>query len=71
MLGPARPDSVAGEIAGAIKERTVIADLNDLGGKILGRSDRSLDKYRLLSVLRDNPLGQSSEQTPIGIIREI
>lgn len=71
VLGPARPDSVAGEIAGAIKERTVIADLNDLGGKILGRSDRSLDKYWLLSVLRDNPLGQSSEQTPIGIIREI
>ncbi len=71
VLGPERPDMVAKEIAGEIKERTVIADLNDFGGKILGRSDKSIDKFWLLSVLRDNPLGQCSEQTPIGIIREI
>jgi hypothetical protein len=71
VLGPDKPDMVAKEIAGEIKERTVIADLNDFGGKILGRSDKSLDKFWLLSVLRDNPLGQCSEQTPIGIIREI
>ncbi len=71
VLGPDKPDKVASEIAGKVMERAVIVDLNDLGGKILGRSDRSLDKNWLLAVLRDNPLGQSSEQTPIGIIREL
>jgi F420-0:gamma-glutamyl ligase len=71
VLGPDNPDSVARKIAGEVRERTVIVDLNDLGGKILGRSERSIDKKWLLTVLRDNPLGQSSEQTPVGIIREL
>src|SRR5271157_699120 len=38
VLGPDKPDNVATEIAGEVMERTVIVDLNDLGGKILGRS---------------------------------
>ncbi len=71
VLGPERPDYVAYKISETVNNPAVIVDLNDLGGRILGRSDRSIDKNWLLTVLRDNPLGQSSEQTPVGIIREL
>jgi len=71
VLGPRDPEKTAREVA----QKTgiplfAIVDLNDLGGNILGVSDSSLDTKRLLQILRDNPLGQTSEQTPIGIIRK-
>ncbi|GAH60795.1 unnamed protein product [marine sediment metagenome] len=53
----------------------MVADVNDLGGNILGKS-KDLDdahlppgKERLiLKILKDNPAGQSKELTPIIII---
>lgn len=69
VLGPNKPDEVAHEISESIKAEVAIVDMNDLGGSILGTSNKSMDRKMLLGVLRDNPLGQCSEQTPIGIIR--
>lgn len=69
VLGPLKPDRTAKEISKAVGAPVLIVDLNDLGGKILGRSDASLDKEEMYGILRDNPLGQSREQTPVGIIR--
>ena len=40
-------------------------------GQILGISDPSMNRDLLVKILKDNPLGQSLEQTPIGIIREV
>lgn len=69
VLGPAEPDRVAREISESIKAEVAIVDINDLGGNILGTSKPTMDRSALVSILRDNPLGQSSEQTPMGIIR--
>lgn len=69
VLGPDEPDKVAHEISEKIKAEVAIVDMNDLGGNILGTSNKSMDRKMLLGVLKDNPLGQCSEQTPIGIIR--
>lgn len=71
VLGPDNPDKVAKEISQSINAEVAIVDINDLGGNILGVSKPSMDKNALTSILRDNPLGQSSEQTPIGIIRNV
>lgn len=71
VLGPENPDKVAKEIAERIGFKTVIVDVNDLTGKILGASEESLDRELLPKILRDNPLGQSAQQTPMGIIREV
>lgn len=71
VLGPENPDKTAREIAEKIGFKTVIVDVNDLTGKILGASDETLDRELLPKVLRDNPLGQSAQQTPMGIIREV
>ena len=46
-----------------------IIDANDLGVNILGVSGPEVEIPLLEKLLKDNPLGQSAEQTPIGIIR--
>ena len=71
VLGPEDPDKVARDVAAKIGFRTIIVDINDLAGKILGASDETLDRELLPKILKDNPLGQSAQQTPMGIIREV
>lgn len=70
VLGPANPDQVAKKISDSIKAEVAIVDINDLGGNILGTSKETMDRKTLVGILRDNPLGQCSEQTPMGIIRD-
>ena len=71
VLGPENPDKIARQISEGIKAEVAIVDINDLGGNILGTSKDTMDRKRLLGILKDNPLGQCSEQTPIGIIRNV
>ncbi|MGC8764534.1 MAG: coenzyme F420-0:L-glutamate ligase [Brevinematia bacterium] len=71
VLGPLHPDRVAKEVSKRLGVDVLIVDLNDLGGRILGVSDRRIDKEKMYMILRDNPLGQGCEQTPLGIIREL
>lgn len=71
VLGPAEPDKTSAKIAEAMGVKVCIVDINDLGGKILGISHSDMNRDQLVAVLRDNPLGQCSEQTPMGIIREV
>lgn len=70
-LAPAAPNEVAAEVSAAIGMPVIITDINDIGGNILGVSDKSIDKDLMVKILKDNPLGQSHEQTPMGIIRMI
>ena len=50
----------------------VVGDINDLGGNILGKTDGLKGKDKLLlQILKDNPAGQSNEQTPIIILRKL
>ena len=69
VLGPDDPEKVSRDIAGRLGFPVLIVDLNDLGGNILAASDSALDRGQMLRILQDNPLGQSGEQTPMGIIR--
>ncbi len=71
VLGPTDPDGVARDTKAAIGHDVCIIDVNDLDGVILGVSDPSMDKDLLVRILKDNPLGQSRQQTPMGIIRRI
>lgn len=71
VLGPAEPDATAKKIADKLGHKVMIIDLNDLGGNILGTSDPSIDREWAVRVLKDNPLGQCSEQTPMGILRRV
>ncbi|MCK5459834.1 coenzyme F420-0:L-glutamate ligase [Candidatus Parcubacteria bacterium] len=68
--GPTNPKKIAENISAEINIPTAIVDANDLGVRILGAS-KGVDKKLLSKILKDNPLGQCDECTPIGIIREI
>ncbi len=72
VLGPARPNGVASDIAQALDAEITVAvvDINDFGGNILGSTDRSTNRL-VLSVLQDNPLGQDHQSTPLGVIRRV
>ena len=71
VLGPKDPDGVAKKISDAIGYATIIVDINDLGGNILGSSDPGLDSELYARILKDNPLGQDRQSTPMGVIRTL
>ena len=50
---------------------TLITLFKDLWFNILGRWPKDLPDELYIQILRDNPLGQQSEQTPMGIIRRV
>lgn len=69
-LAPAEPDTVAEEVSNSLGGvGVIVTDINDLGGNILGAYPQSIDRDLMVRILKDNPLGQSHEQTPMGIIR--
>jgi len=71
VLGPARPDGVAADIAAALGRKidVLVVDINDFGGNILGSTANKAVNDLVLKVLKDNPLGQDHQSTPLGVIR--
>ncbi len=70
-LAPLNPDAVCSDLAERFNCRTAVVDINDLGGNILGIYPADLDKELLVDILSDNPLGQGTASTPVGIIRKV
>ena len=71
VLGPLNPGKVAKSIKEKIGYDVCIVDINDLEGQILGTSSKNLDKNLYARILKDNPLGQDDQQTPMGVIRRV
>jgi len=71
VLAPADPRAAAKKLSQAVNCPVAIVDINDLGANILGFSHSEPAIALLERILADNPLGQSTEQTPMGIIRVI
>lgn len=70
-LGPKNPDKVAGTLKKLLGNDVVIIDANDLGVAVLGRSSKEISEDFCKKIFSDNPLGQTSERTPLCIVREI
>ena len=71
VLGPDRPDGVAADVKAILGKsiEVLVVDINDFGGNILGSTaSRSVDDL-MVRILKDNPLGQDRQSTPMGIIR--
>jgi len=71
VLGPERPREVAARLKSllGIDLDVAVVDINDLGGNILGSTMDKAGEKRLVAILKDNPLGQGHESTPLGIVR--
>ncbi|MDY0909715.1 coenzyme F420-0:L-glutamate ligase [Microbacterium sp. CFBP9034] len=73
VLGPERPREVAAHLKallGGVPEVAVV-DINDLGGNILGSTLDKAGEKRLVAILKDNPLGQGHQSTPLGVVRAV
>jgi F420-0:gamma-glutamyl ligase len=72
VLGPARPNEVAREIRARLGKAAdvLIVDINDFGGNILGSTLDRAGNELAVRILKDNPLGQDRQSTPMGIIRK-
>jgi F420-0:gamma-glutamyl ligase-like protein len=66
---PQNAGKVAKELSEKINVPVAIVDVCDMGAWIVGKSD-NVPKDLLLKALKDNPLGQTNQQTPMGILRE-
>jgi len=69
-LGPENPDKVARMLKDKFGCEFIIIDANDLGVVILGKSSKGISDKFAKAMFRDNPLGQTKEQTPMAIIRK-
>ena len=67
---PLKPNKVAREMKNKLGNEFIVLDANDLNVDILGKSSKTLDDKFLKALFKDNPLGQSSQQTPIAIVRK-
>ena len=70
-LGPAEPEKVAKNLKSELHHDVVIIDANDLGVAVLGKSSKDISDTFCKEVFKDNPLGQSAEQTPLCIVRKV
>ena len=71
VLTPAQPMETSKKLARSLGHPVAIVDINDLGANILGFSEPSPSMDLIVQILGDNPLGQSDECTPMGIIRKV
>ncbi len=71
VLGPKKPNEVAKTVSEQLGCTVLVVDINDIDGVILGSSDKTLDRDLFVRILKDNPLGQDCQQTPMGIIRTL
>ncbi|NIT04622.1 F420-0--gamma-glutamyl ligase, partial [Candidatus Saccharibacteria bacterium] len=67
-LGPKNPGRVAAQLNKALGFPVVIIDASDKGVHVIATS-RGVDKRMVTTAFRDNPMGQSDEQTPLCILR--
>lgn len=70
VLTPLDPMGTSKKLAKELGHPVAIVDINDLGANILGFSEKEPSMDLIAQILGDNPLGQSDECTPMGIIRK-
>lgn len=70
IMGPKDPDGVAEKIRARTGCPAAVMDVNDIGGSWALGISKGGDKEFFQKALRDNPWGQTDEQTPIALIRK-
>lgn len=70
-LAPENPSEVARTLSKHTGHEVAVIDSNDLSCEVLGKSNGNLNDNLIKEIFKDNPLGQSSEQTPIAIVRKL
>jgi hypothetical protein len=67
-LGPKNPKKVAKQITDELHVGVAIIDANDYGVRVMANTTNYSPK-QIEAIFKDNPLGQTDEQTPLAIVR--
>jgi hypothetical protein len=71
ILGPRDPDRVALSIKRRTGVDAAVVDINDVGGSwVVGRTE-GVKKALVEAIMRDNPMGQGKQLTPICVIKGV
>lgn len=68
VLAPANPQRVVQQLAKHLKAGVAVVDVNDIGSEVLATSD-GIDPKLVAELLRDNPMGQGAQRTPVAVLR--
>ncbi len=69
IMGPKNPQRVVDELTEKYNLKFAIMDINDIGGSWAVGFSSGINKEWLEDLMRDNPMGQGKELTPICIIK--
>lgn len=69
ILGPKDPDGVAARVLRETGIECAIVDVNDIGGSWVLGASAGVNRSIVEAALKDNPLGQGDECTPMGLLR--
>ena len=69
ILGPKDPDHVAERIKEMTGVDAAVMDINDIGGSWVIGGTSGFDPGVLEGIMKDNPMGQGDELTPICVIK--
>lgn len=70
-MGPSDPEGTAQKLSDAAGLPVAIVDVNDIGGSWVLGASKGVDRKLVEATLKDNPLGQSAECTPMGLLRRL
>jgi len=70
IMGPKDPDKAAGKIFDRTGHEAAIMDINDIGGSWVLGASRGVERKKLEAIMKDNPMGQKDELTPIALVRK-
>jgi hypothetical protein len=72
VLAPEEPQKIVDWAAGELNISCAIVDNNDIGREVVALSrNAEYSADQINEILRDNPLGQGSQQTPMGFIKAL
>lgn len=68
VLSPRHPEQVIGALARRFGCQVAVVDVNDVGSEVLAAT-AGTDVPLVQQLMRDNPMGQGAQGTPVGVLR--
>ncbi len=68
VLAPRSAQKLANHLSKMLRAGVAIVDVNDIGAEVLAASPH-VDKNLVVDLLRDNPMGQGAQRTPMAVLR--
>ena len=68
VLAPRSGKKLANQLSKVFGAGVAIVDVNDIGAEVLAGSN-FVDKNLVVDLLRDNPMGQGAQRTPMAVLR--